>query len=193
MLPQSIQHTRMQTTVAARALHQAATWQGDGHSGQPSATTRAPNACIGHEHIIRLLATHAMRQKHNQRCQRAPGHRTAVIAPWHTVSSSSGASWLSGYVSFHMHPLTTAHLQGMASIIQNVDVTKMTKGVSATLQAGIDPAALTKRFQQSPSLAKAMENPRVMAALMDMARWGQGACRAAMNPCTHSRIANAFV
>lgn len=46
--------------------------------------------------------------------------------------------------------------------------------MSATLQAGIDPAAIVQRFQQSPTLAKAMENPRVMAALMDMARCSLG-------------------
>jgi len=61
-------------------------------------------------------------------------------------------------------------LQGLASIIQNVDMSKVSQGMSATLQAGIDPARLIERFQQSPSLAKAMENPRVLAALMDMAR-----------------------
>jgi hypothetical protein len=60
-------------------------------------------------------------------------------------------------------------LQGLASIIQNVDLSRVSQGMSATLQAGIDPAALIQRFQQSPTLAKAMENPRVLAALMDMA------------------------
>lgn len=60
-------------------------------------------------------------------------------------------------------------LQGLASIIQGVDLDKVSAGMSATLQAGIDPARLIQRFQESPSLAKAMENPRVLAALMDMA------------------------
>lgn len=60
--------------------------------------------------------------------------------------------------------------QGLASIIANVDMDKVSQGMSATLQAGIDPTQLIERFQQSPSLAKAMENPRVLAALMDMAR-----------------------
>lgn len=66
---------------------------------------------------------------------------------------------------------TAVHLQGLASIIQGVDLNKVSQGMTATLQAGIDPSQLIQRFQQSPSLAKAMENPRVLAALMDMARW----------------------
>jgi hypothetical protein len=53
----------------------------------------------------------------------------------------------------------------------NLDAAKMQQGLQATMDAGLDPAAIVARFQQSPSLATAMQNPRVMAALMDMARW----------------------
>jgi hypothetical protein len=60
-------------------------------------------------------------------------------------------------------------LQGLTSIMQGVDLDKVSAGMSATLQAGIDPARLIQRFEASPSLAKAMQNPRVLAALMDMA------------------------
>lgn len=71
-----------------------------------------------------------------------------------------------------MHTLLVA-VQGLASIIQGVDMSKIPQGISATLQAGIDPARLVERFRESPSLAKAMENPRVLAALMDLARYSQ--------------------
>jgi hypothetical protein len=78
-------------------------------------------------------------------------------------------------------PPRTHHIytyqQGMASLIQAVDVGKMQAGMSASLAAGIDPTAVIRAFQASPSLAKAMENPRVMAALMDMARCVVGVWR----------------
>lgn len=70
-----------------------------------------------------------------------------------------------------------AQEKGLASIIQGVDLNKVSQGMTATLQAGIDPSQLIQRFQQSPSLAKAMENPRVLAALMDMASNGADALK----------------
>jgi hypothetical protein len=80
------------------------------------------------------------------------------------------------------------HPQGLASIIQHVDLNRVSQGMSATLQAGIDPAALIQRFQQSPTLAKAMENPRVLAALMDMARWGHAQSETVMVRGSSSHI-----
>lgn len=66
---------------------------------------------------------------------------------------------------------------GFKSIMQGVDLDKVSAGMSATLQAGIDPVRLIQRFEASPSLAKAMQNPRVLAALMDMATNGADALK----------------
>jgi hypothetical protein len=53
-----------------------------------------------------------------------------------------------------------------------VDPSKMAAGIAATQQSGLDAARLLERFHASPSLSQRMTNPRVLAALMDMARWG---------------------
>ncbi len=63
-------------------------------------------------------------------------------------------------------------MQGLGKMLSNLDASKMAAGMSASSQAGLDPTALFERFNASPTLAARMQDPRVLAALMDMARWG---------------------
>lgn len=60
--------------------------------------------------------------------------------------------------------------QGLAHMFSGLDPSKMAAGLQASHQAGLDAAQLMERLQQSPTLAARMNNPRVLAALMDMAR-----------------------
>ena len=55
-------------------------------------------------------------------------------------------------------------------MLSGLDAQRMAAGLSASSAAGIDPAALFERFSASPTLGPRMSNPRVLAALMDMAR-----------------------
>jgi hypothetical protein len=60
--------------------------------------------------------------------------------------------------------------QGLDKIFTGLDPSKMASGIASAQQGGLDAARLLERFHASPSLSQRMTNPRVLAALMDMAR-----------------------
>lgn len=95
-----------------------------------------------------------------------------VVCRYCDVLPCSTWARLTPHTLFHSSPPSphTTPPQGFASIIKGIDMERVSEGMSAAQQAGIDPAALVQRFQQSPTLAEAIKSPRVMAALMDMAR-----------------------
>eukprot|EP00878_Enallax_costatus_P024991 GHUV01026707.1.p1 GENE.GHUV01026707.1~~GHUV01026707.1.p1 ORF type:complete len:385 (+),score=94.03 GHUV01026707.1:234-1388(+) len=66
---------------------------------------------------------------------------------------------------------------GLGSMLSGLDPAKLQSQLSDSNQAGLDPTALFERFQQSPSLGPRMSDPRVLAALMDMASHGPEALK----------------
>jgi hypothetical protein len=60
--------------------------------------------------------------------------------------------------------------QGLDKMFTGLDPSKMASGIASAQQGGLDAARLLERFHASPSLSQRMTNPRVLAALMDMAR-----------------------
>lgn len=55
-------------------------------------------------------------------------------------------------------------------MLSHLDPSRLQAQLSDSNQAGLDPTDLFERFQQSPTLGPRMSDPRVLAALMDMAR-----------------------
>ncbi|KAF8069370.1 TIC40 [Scenedesmus sp. PABB004] len=70
-----------------------------------------------------------------------------------------------------------AKQSGLDRMLSQLDAAKMASGLSASSRAGLDPAALFERFSQSPTLAPRMNDPRVLAALMDLASNGPDALK----------------
>jgi hypothetical protein len=78
---------------------------------------------------------------------------------------------------------------GLSSQLLGLDPRRMAEGMAASRAAGLDPAALLAAFHASPSLAPRMSNPRVLTALMDLARWVAGSCcctRTHRHACMHA-------
>jgi hypothetical protein len=48
---------------------------------------------------------------------------------------------------------------------------RLEAGLAASRAAGIDPSAIFARLSNHPALGPKLQNPRVLAALMDCVRW----------------------
>lgn len=70
-----------------------------------------------------------------------------------------------------------AQQSGLDKMFAGLDPSQMAAGIAATQRSGLEPAALLERFSASPSLSQRMNNPRVLAALMDMASNGPEALK----------------
>ncbi|WIA10443.1 hypothetical protein OEZ85_010635 [Tetradesmus obliquus] len=70
-----------------------------------------------------------------------------------------------------------AQQSGLDKMFAGLDPSQMAAGIAATQRSGLEPSALLERFSASPSLSQRMNNPRVLAALMDMASNGPEALK----------------
>jgi hypothetical protein len=61
--------------------------------------------------------------------------------------------------------------QGLDKVWSSMGAERLEAGLAASRAAGIDPSAIFARLSGHPTLGPKLQNPRVLAALMDCCRW----------------------
>ena len=89
-----------------------------------------------------------------------------------SMSLNRGMAWLS--LTDHSLCAHALHLvlpiQGLAQVMSSMPE-KLATGLETARQAGLDPSRMYAKLMGNQNLAKHLQDPRVLAALMDVCRW----------------------